>query len=55
MSRKLPQRTIGLSIMKMEGVFVRGSDEVNKLLRIVFGKSRRPKLREGISVKIRTL
>ena len=55
MSRKQTLRIIGLSTIWMVYVQENGLEEVNMLLRTVYEKSRRPKLKEGISAKIRIL
>jgi hypothetical protein len=47
MSRKQTLRIIGLITTLTVNVLENGLEEVNKLLRIVYEKSRRPKLKEG--------
>jgi hypothetical protein len=55
MSKRLVLRIIGLITTLTVNVLENGLEEVNKLLRIVSEKSRRPKLKEGLSAKIRIL
>jgi hypothetical protein len=47
MSKRLVLRIIGLITTLTVNVLENGLEEVNKLLRIAYEKSRRPKLKEG--------